>query len=149
MKTPAALIAGLVLLFAACSPDSTVTSISSPVDRSTSDLDTARVDLGRNLYTQHCAVCHGADLSGDPDWKTPNADGTFRPPPQDSSGHTWHHSDQLLVQIISEGSDFDKSTMPPFGLVLTEDEIRSILDFLKSTWGPDELRFQFDQSIGE
>jgi mono/diheme cytochrome c family protein len=79
----------------------------------------------------------------------PNADGSLRPPPQDSSGHTWHHSDQLLVQIISEGSDFDKSTMPPFGLVLTEDEIRSILDFLKSTWGPDERRFQSEQSVGE
>jgi mono/diheme cytochrome c family protein len=148
VKATAALIAGLVFLFAACATPS-VESVSSPVDSSTTDLDGARVDLGRVLYNQQCAVCHGVDLSGDPDWRVPNADGSLRPPPQDSSGHTWHHSDQLLVQIISEGSDFDKSTMPPFGLVLTEDEIRSILDFLKSTWGPDERRFQSEQSVGE
>ena len=37
---------------------------------------------------QHCAPCHQADLSGDSAWETPNDDGSYPPPPHDSSGHT-------------------------------------------------------------
>lgn len=111
------------------------------------ELDPARVSAGEALYLQHCAACHGTDLRGDPDWQAPNDDGSYRPPPQDGSGHTWHHADQLLVEIVADGSDFPKSRMPAFGERLSDDQILSILDYFKSTWGPDERAVQWEQTV--
>lgn len=91
---------------------------------------------GEAAYNQHCAICHGLDLQGAPNWQTPNNDGTYLPPPHDVSGHTWHHADKLLVAIIRDGSDFPLSQMPAFGEVLTDDEVLAILEYLKSNWGP-------------
>jgi mono/diheme cytochrome c family protein len=105
-------------------------------------LDPDRVAYGGELYRQHCASCHQPDLSGDPDWKTPNDDGSFPPPPHDSSGHTWHHPDRVLLEIIRTGSDFPQSRMPTFGDKLTDDDIEAILDFFKENWGPEERAYQ-------
>ncbi len=113
------------------------------------DLDPERVAAGRVLYAQFCAGCHGADLKGAADWKVPNDDGSYPPPPQDSSGHTWHHGDGLLLEIVLEGSDFPESRMPPFGGQLSEAEVLSILDFFKSTWGPQERTRQWEVTLRE
>jgi mono/diheme cytochrome c family protein len=101
-----------------------------------------RVAIGAELYQQNCASCHQPDLAGDPDWKTPNEDGSYPPPPHDSSGHTWHHPDRVLIEIIREGSDFPQSRMPAFGDRLTDDDIEAILEFFKDTWGPEEREYQ-------
>lgn len=102
----------------------------------------AQVALGAELYQEHCASCHRPDLSGDPDWKTPNDDGSYPPPPHDSSGHTWHHSDQLLLEIIRDGSNSPQSAMPAFGDRLTDADISAILEFIKTSWGPAERQYQ-------
>ena len=68
-------------------------------------LDPARVSQGAALYAQSCASCHGANLEGAPDWKKSLPDGSLPPPPNDGSGHTWHHSDTVLLDIISSGGD--------------------------------------------
>ena len=84
------------------------------------------------------------DRSGQPNWKIANADGTYPPPPHDNSGHTWHHPDDLLVGIIRDGLDVGvPSGMPTFSGVLTDDEIATIIDFLKSEWGEQERAFQW------
>ncbi|MEX1091968.1 MAG: hypothetical protein WEF28_02305, partial [Acidimicrobiia bacterium] len=44
-------------------------------------LDPQLVASGAELYQQNCASYHGADLSGDPNWKTRNDDGSCAPPP--------------------------------------------------------------------
>ncbi len=105
-------------------------------------LDQDRVARGGELYQENCASCHRSDLSGDPNWKTPNDDGSYPPPPHDSSGHTWHHPDRVLVEIILHGSDFPQSRMPSFGDKLTEEDIKSILDFFKDNWGQQEREYQ-------
>lgn len=107
------------------------------------ELDQQQVEAGQELYAVQCASCHKADLSGEPDWKTPKADGTYPAPPHDSTGHTWHHSDQLLLQIVREGIDVAGTTMPTFGNKLTDAEILSIIEYLKSGWGPDERAAQW------
>ena len=105
-------------------------------------LDPDRVVRGGDLYQQYCASCHRADLSGDPGWKTPNDDGSYPPPPHDSSGHTWHHPDQVLIEIIRDGSDFPQSRMPSFGDKLTDEDIEAILEFFKTNWGQQERAYQ-------
>lgn len=113
------------------------------------DLDFSQVVRGAELYTQYCAECHRPDLSGDPDWKTPADDGGFRPPPQDPSGHTWHHPDDLLVEIVLRGYDppVAESRMSQFAGTLTEDDVLAILDYIKTSWGRDERLYQWEQTV--
>ena len=106
-------------------------------------LDSSLVATGREIYQQSCASCHGANLAGQENWKIPDAEG-FRPaPPQDSSGHTWHHSDQLLMTIVGVGLDLGPTRMPTFADQLSEEDISAVLEFLKSSWGPNERGFQW------
>src|SRR3972149_3030512 len=107
-------------------------------------LDAPRIARGAGLYAKNCAACHGPELQGAPDWKRPLPDGSLSPPPHDDSGHTWHHPDSLLLEIIANGGDpVNNSKMPAFGGELSPDEMRSILDFIKSKWGKDSREFQW------
>ena len=95
---------------------------------------------GKQVYADHCAVCHGANLEGQPDWMRHKPDGKLPAPPHDPSGHTWHHSDARLFTIIKDGLDATYETdMPVFGGVLTDHDIWGVLAFIKSTW-PEEIR---------
>jgi mono/diheme cytochrome c family protein len=97
---------------------------------------------GRALYVEHCAACHGVDLEGQPDWRSPDANGLYPAPPHDETGHTWHHDDEMLIDYITRGGQavLDDmgvtftSGMPGFGSVLEESGIEAILDYIKSTW---------------
>lgn len=106
-------------------------------------LDPQKVAQGQELYNQYCAACHGISGEGQPDWKTPNEDGSFKPPPHDATGHTWHHADDLLIELVTKGSDFPQSQMPTFGEQLSDEEVQAILEYLKSWWGPEERAFQW------
>ncbi len=107
------------------------------------------VDLaaGAALYQEHCAACHGAQLEGQPDWRSPGEDGLLPAPPHDETGHTWHHGDRLLFTytalggaetLARQGMDFE-SGMPGFAGILSDAEIWDILGFIKSTW-PERVR---------
>jgi mono/diheme cytochrome c family protein len=107
-------------------------------------LDAARVAHGEKVYAQHCAACHGANLEGAPDWKQALPDGSLPPPPHDSTGHTWHHPDTLLLDIIANGGNpAFNSKMPGFRDKLTPDDMISVMEFIKSRWGADEREFQW------
>ena len=111
------------------------------------------IALGGQVYAQYCAVCHGAGLEGQANWMEQNEDGTFRSPPHDASGHTWHHADGALVDAIRLGgarlpdSIGGTSTMPAFDEVLTDEEIAAVLDYLKSTWPPEIRIVQWEQTL--
>lgn len=104
--------------------------------------DTA-IQRGAGLYQQYCASCHGQDLSGQPNWRTPRSDGSYPAPPHDESGHTWHHSDRALLTMTRDGIDFAQSSMPTFGDQLTDEEIVAIIEFLKSNWSDEARAFQW------
>ena len=108
-------------------------------------LDPDLIARGADLYSANCAECHGPDLRGDPDWMRPADDGGFRPPPHDSTGHTWHHDDDLLIQIVLTGYGFEEpqSRMPTFGDKLSRDDVVAILEYIKSYWGEEEREFQW------
>jgi mono/diheme cytochrome c family protein len=101
------------------------------------------VSEGETLYAQHCASCHGATLEGIPEWKFVQPDGKLLPPPHDSSGHTWHHPDDLLLSIIAEGGEPSNSDMPAYADILTDEEAIAILTTIKNSWGPEEREFQW------
>ena len=94
---------------------------------------------GKQLCEQHCASCHGKDLQGEPNWKVPKPNGRLPAPPHDMSGHTWHHSDQVLFEITKQGTEAYvgndyKSDMIGFKDLLSDEEIIAVLSFIKSTW---------------
>lgn len=104
-------------------------------------LDKSVVAVGKRVYDQQCASCHGADRKGEANWQKRNADGFLPAPPHDESGHTWHHPAQVLFDITKfgvqkfAGADY-QSTMKPYGAVLSDDEIVAVLSYIKSTWPP-------------
>jgi mono/diheme cytochrome c family protein len=104
--------------------------------------DPQQVAAGKALYRAHCASCHGANLEGQPDWRTRLPSGRLPAPPHDASGHTWHHPDEVLLRIVKEGPAFYaalgvEADMPAFGSVLSEADMAAVLAYLKSTWPPE------------
>ena len=111
------------------------------------DTNAGAVGLGRGLYAEHCASCHGANLEGQENWKKELPEGGRPAPPHDQTGHTWHHDDVLLFTITKLGPRaFDTGDyvyrMPAFENVLDDHEIWSVLAFIKSTWPDDEREYQ-------
>ena len=108
-------------------------------------LNAQRVSQGAEIYAQYCAACHGINGEGQPNWKTRLEDGSFPPPPHDNSGHTWHHPDGQLKNIIANGEKdiFPQSKMPAFGEQLSDEEIDAVLAYIKTWWGTEERGFQW------
>lgn len=123
------------MLIAACGSD-----VPSKADHTNAEL----VAQGQGLYQQYCASCHGAELEGQPDWRTRKPTGALLAPPHDESGHTWHHPDQLLFEMTKFGvkpfapADW-VNDMPAFEGVLSDEQIWAVLAYIKSQW-PEKVR---------
>jgi len=117
-------------------------------------LDPNLVRRGHDVYRQHCASCHGANAQGAPNWQERDEHGELPAPPHNAEGHTWRHSDAELYMMVSKGwrDPFNKTerlTMPAFGDVLSPDEIRAVIAYLKTLWTPEEIQFQSEESRGQ
>jgi len=109
---------------------------------------TSVVAAGLKIYQENCAACHGANLEGQPNWQTPLENGRLPAPPHNADGHTWHHSERFLFDIMKKGvQGFAgvnyETDMPIYDGILTDDEIIAVLSFIKSTW-PDIIRKRHD-----
>ncbi len=107
------------------------------------ELDGRDIAAGDALYAENCAACHGVDLEGQPDWRSPGEDGVFPAPPHDASGHTWHHDNAMLFEYTKQGGETAlaamgvtnfNSGMPAFAGVISDDDIWNILAYIRSTW---------------
>ena len=102
---------------------------------------------GRSVYQANCAVCHGPNGEGQMDWHIRKADGTLPPPPLNGDGHTWHHGDGTIFRTVSQGGAIYESPalpgfqsgMPAFGDTLSHGEIVLVINYLKSTWGRQDV----------
>ena len=116
--------------------------------------DAAVVARGRLVYAQHCAQCHGLDLAGQPNWRARGPGGLLPAPPHDRSGHTWHHTGEVLFNITKygvqryAGPDY-KSVMPRYEGVLADEDIVAVLSYIKSTWPPDVRRLHDQLEISQ
>ncbi len=103
------------------------------------------VAAGELVYQAQCAACHGVALEGQPDWRQRDSDGMLPAPPHDAEGHSWHHADDLLFEITKYGpavvidDPSYQSNMPAFEKILSDEDIISVLSYIKNTW-PDEQR---------
>jgi mono/diheme cytochrome c family protein len=101
--------------------------------------DPAQLAVGRAIYGEYCAACHGAELEGEPNWRRRKPDGLLPAPPHDETGHTWHHPDRQLFEITKRGTaaligpDY-QTAMGAFDEVLSDDQIWAVLAYIKSRW---------------
>ena len=128
--------------------------LSSPVKKAEADIslrhkDSAIIDLGKNVYAENCASCHGIALEGQANWRQRDADGYLLAPPHDETGHTWHHPDSYLFLMTKYGIEemigkTYPNNMPAYEDKLTDAEILAALSYIKSTW-PSRIQRQHDQ----
>lgn len=104
--------------------------------------DPSQVALGRTVYGEQCARCHGGRLQGQPNWRERQPNGRLPAPPHDETGHTWHHPDRILFEITKYGlhppnaPDGYESDMPAYQGTLSDAEIWAVVAFLKASWPP-------------
>lgn len=145
MASPRAWLLAVVLTAAACDAGEAGADVAA---------DPETLALGETVYRRHCASCHGPEGKAAPGWRELSPAGDMPPPPHDSTGHTWRHSDALLFRIVDEGwrdpfNRTDRLTMPAFGGTLTPREIRAVIHYIKTLWTPEQRRFQSLESRGE
>lgn len=92
-----------------------------------------QVSIGRAVFKQNCATCHGAKAQGAFNWQRPDAAGNYPPPPLNGSAHSWHHPYPALFKVVSEGG----KVMPAWGGKLSEEEITASIAFFQNYW-PDQ-----------
>lgn len=128
-----AVVVGAVLIYVIWSQQKPETGIALAPD------DGSLVAIGKDLYFQECAACHGPDLEGQENWQERLSNGRLPAPPHDASGHTWHHPDQLLFELTKYGpavliGNGYESDMPAYQGKLSDKEIVAVLSFIKSRW---------------
>ncbi len=101
--------------------------------------ETILVAEGAPIYAEYCASCHGANLEGQPNWRSRLPTGGLPAPPHDETGHTWHHPDQQLFEITKYGGQRlapagFQSNMPAFEDRLNDRQIAAVLAFIRSRW---------------
>lgn len=128
------LAAGLVL--AGCGEDEQQASRAASGESSSVSVDgrwytESQVTMGRGVFRNNCAACHGGMGQGGANWRQRDASGNFPPPPLNGSGHTWHHPYGMLADIITNGG---QQNMPAFGPRLSDEEIEAVLAYVMSMW---------------
>lgn len=104
-----------------------------------------QVTQGNSLFQANCAVCHGDKAQGlAADWKKPDANGNYPPPPLNGTAHAWHHPMIVLTTTIEQGGIPVGGVMPGFKGVFTEAEKESLVAYFQSFWS-DEIYQKWQQ----
>jgi len=96
------------------------------------------LQAGKKIFAENCAQCHGQNAEGAPRWQKRNDDGTFPPPPLNGTGHAWHHSTQVLTDMILNGSKPGEGNMPAWKDKLSKEDVTAVIQWFQSLW-PDPL----------
>ena len=99
---------------------------------------TLMIARGKIIYESYCVSCHQVNLVGAENWKGLDEDGHRKAPPLNGAGHTWHHDDATLHNIIKYGlakivKNYD-GKMIGFGDKINNKQVDSVLSYIKSHW---------------
>lgn len=132
---------------AACSKDDPSQGGAIPA---ASRFDTASVARGAELYAEHCALCHGPQAQGHPDWQAPS-DGSFAAaPPLNGTGNDRTRSRRELVAVIMDGvvRKDGVPVMPAWRQRLSESDIDDIIAWFLSQWPPPVYEGWYKANLG-
>lgn len=93
-----------------------------------------QVKHGAALFQQNCASCHGQNAEATSNWKQPDSNGNYPPPPLNGTAHAWHHAKDSLKRTIVEGGVKIGGVMPGFGSKLTDPELDAVVAYFQSFW---------------
>lgn len=105
----------------------------------------AQVGRGEGIYNANCASCHGGPTGGAM---------MDYPPKHNANGHTWHHPDCELIEVITTGTGPmvemmremmappGAPTMPAWREKLRDEEISAVLAYIKTMWTPSQRDVQ-------
>lgn len=125
----------ITLIIAGCSGDSQKKSATPTHTVKGRWFTPQQFELGKKVYAENCARCHGPYGQGIvDDWKKPNPDGSFPPPPLNGTAHTWHHPFSVLMKTIDEGGAPVGGNMPAFREILSEEEKIAVIAYFQSWW---------------
>ena len=96
---------------------------------------------GEQLYVQSCQSCHGDAATG-------AGRLTALIPAHGPSGHTWHHADGQLVDIVLGRFTYPGREMPSFAGTLSEEQVESIIAYIKVGWNEEMREYQAEVSRG-
>lgn len=142
------LFAGCATLPSAIAPPTPLVNQYGTVVPPLPTLDSSQVARGKQIYQANCARCHGENGVGAPNWKTPDENLNYPPPPHNDTGHTWHHADRVLYEAIRDGlrdplKPNSELRMPAFGNTLNDADIEAMLAYFKSLWTNEHSEFQY------
>ena len=103
-----------------------------------SDRDPQAVARGEQLYAASCVQCHGGPTGGQI---------SDIPPRHTAQGHTWHHPDGLLTEIVLDGLEprqgaTGDQVMPAFRGELTQEDAETVLTFIRTWWTEEQRQSQ-------
>jgi mono/diheme cytochrome c family protein len=96
-----------------------------------------QVMLGKEVFANNCAVCHGFKAEKTIEWKKTLSDGSYPPPPLNGTAHAWHHPYKQMIEIITDGGASYKGNMPAFKDSLTLEEKDAAIAYFQSFWSDD------------
>jgi mono/diheme cytochrome c family protein len=147
LQTQVVVAAVLATALAGCAATQPSTAARQPLATTTNSTSADAVQRGEALYKANCLRCHGDARTGQ--------GGLPGVPVHGPDGHTWHHSDRNLTDIILNGSGEmgemmrkmmgvppETPRMPAWRGTLTQAEIADILAYIKTGWTPEQRRFQ-------
>lgn len=118
---------GIMLFVTACS--------SNPYERNNFiAANSEAVELGKQIYNEKCAECHGDTGEG----------GTLAAD-HSSIGSTWYHADDVLLNVIYYGGSIEvpeDDRMPAYIDELTTQEAEAVLIYIKTFWSDEERELQ-------
>ena len=112
--------------------------------------DARVVAMGEGLYATNCQACHGPQAKGESPFNIMGGrklNGDYWAPALNGTAHAWHHPPDMLFSIVKKGSPAPDSRMRGWQGRMTDEEIHSVLAYVKSLW-PEELRFRYDKANG-
>ena len=107
--------------------------------------DSKELAQGQAVYERNCQSCHGVmGVGQEPASPMGGLDeqGNYLAPALDDRGHAWHHSDQVLFEVVRHGSPEGTSRMKGFAGRLTKQETWAVIHWFQSLWTKEHFRMQ-------
>ena len=123
------LIISAIFLLQACSQDVDVKHRDNETNRWYTQ---AQVEIGKAVFIENCALCHGKQAQADDNWRVANEDGSYPAPPLNGSAHAWHHPFLMLKDTIEHG--VNQGAMPAWKDKLNNQQIEATIAWFVSHW---------------